>query len=229
MCTVTFVPLGDDNFVLTSNRDVGWKRAIASPPEVHIEQGVEITYPRDEEAGGTWIGSSYGNRLICLLNGGFENHVRKLPYRRSRGLIVTELLASKELEKSLEEVDLDNIEPFTLVTVEWKDSLTLGQFVWDGSEKHRKNIDVGPAIWSSSTLFDSRMREQRQQWFEAWKEKGDLSPESVLDFHKTAGRGNDEVGVVLKRKVVGTVSITQFLKKEDSGFYYEPLISAENL
>lgn len=223
MCTVTFVPLGDKNFVLTSNRDVSWKRAPASSPQIHMEHGVDLLYPRDEEAGGTWIGSSYDNRLICLLNGGFENHERKLPYRKSRGLIVTELLAAPELSTALEAIDLEEIEPFTLVTVEWKDELTLGEFVWDGSMKHHSIMHIAPKIWSSSTLFDPAMRDARQHWFEDWKRQEDFSPQSILEFHRTAGKGDDDVGVVLKRKQVGTVSITQFVRQESSRFHYQPV------
>ncbi len=225
MCTVTFVPLGDKNFVLTSNRDVSWKRAPASSPQIHKEHGVDLLYPRDEEAGGTWIGSSYDSRLLCLLNGGFENHERKLPYRKSRGLIVTELLAAKELSKALEYADLEDIEPFTLVTVEWKDELELGEFVWDGKQKHRKMVPIAPQIWSSSTLFDPKMRDKRELWFEEWKRQGDMSPESILEFHKTAGQGDDNVGVVLKRRQVGTVSVTQFIREETTNFLYEPISS----
>jgi hypothetical protein len=118
-----------------------------------MEHGVDLLYPRDEEAGGTWIGSSYDSRLLCLLNGGFENHERKLPYRKSRGLIVTELLAAPELSVALEAIGLEDIEPFTLVTVEWKDELTLGEFVWDGAKKHRKLLSIGAQIWSSSTCL----------------------------------------------------------------------------
>lgn len=223
MCTVTFIPLGDKDFVLTSNRDVSWKRAVASAPRKHLEKGVELIYPRDEEAGGTWIGSSHGSRLVCLLNGGFENHIRKLPYRKSRGLIVTELLASPDLGKGLEMIDLLDIEPFTLVTVEWKSDLLLRQFVWDGNRKHTEVLPVAPRIWSSSTLFDPKMRERREDWFEDWRKKGDLSPESVLEFHKMAGHGDDNVGVILKRKHVGTVSLTQFVRQETSRFHYETL------
>lgn len=226
MCTVTFVPLGDKNFVLTSNRDVSWKRAPASPPEIHVEHGVELLYPRDEEAGGTWIGSSYDSRVLCLLNGGFENHVRKLHYRKSRGLIVTELLAASDLSSALKSIDLEDIEPFTLVTVEWKNDLALGEFVWDGLNKHHRLFPIGTRIWSSSTLFDAEMRETRKQWFEDWKSHGDFNPESILEFHKTAGKGDDEVGVVLKRKYVGTVSITQFVRQESTGFHYESVAAS---
>ena len=68
------------------------------------------------------------------------------------------------------------------------------------------------------------MRNTRRKWFENWKERqGDFSPASILEFHRTAGRGNDDVGVVLKRKHVGTVSITQFVRQESTGFLYQPV------
>jgi hypothetical protein len=67
------------------------------------------------------------------------------------------------------------------------------------------------------------MRDTRQHWFEDWKSHGDFNPESVLEFHRIAGRGDDEVGVVLKRKNVGTVSITQFVRQESSRFNYESI------
>jgi hypothetical protein len=72
-------------------------------------------------------------------------------------------------------------------------------------------------------LFDEDMRNTRKAWFESWKSEADLSPASVLDFHKMAGAGNDQVGVVLKRDQVGTVSITQFVKREKVSVTYEAL------
>ncbi len=72
MCTVTYLPLGNNNFILTSNRDETPLRKTI-PPKEYDENGVELTYPKDELAGGTWIGLSDKNRLVCLLNGGFKN------------------------------------------------------------------------------------------------------------------------------------------------------------
>jgi hypothetical protein len=109
------------------------------------------------------------------------------------------------------------------VTVEWKDELTLGEFVWDGAKKHRKLLSIGAQIWSSSTLFGPAMRDTRKNWFEDWKRQGEFSPESILKFHKTAGVGDDDVGVVLKRQKVGTVSITQFVRQDSSSFHYQPV------
>lgn len=223
MCTVTFIPLGGDEFVLTSNRDVSYGRPPASEPVFHVEKGVRLLYPKDGKAGGTWIGSSRDNRLICLLNGGFKNHKRQPKYRMSRGLIVTELLAAEDLNERLDSIDLDGIEPFTLVLVEWEAELRLSEFVWDGVKKHLQRLSIDPRIWSSSTLFDEDMRNTRKAWFASWKSEDDLSPASVLDFHKKAGAGNDQVGVVLKRDQVGTVSITQFVKREEVSVTYEAL------
>lgn len=223
MCTVTFIPLGGDEFVLTSNRDVSYRRPLASPPERHDENGVKLVYPKDGKAGGTWIGSSRENRLICLLNGGFENHIRQEVYRKSRGLIVTELLAAEDLTNALESINLEGIEPFTLVIVEWAFELRLREFVWDGVGKHDRELPLQPSIWSSSTLFDASMRETRQAWFESWKSESELTPETILEFHKRAGAGNDEVGVVLRRKQVGTVSITQFANTRGISMKYEAL------
>jgi hypothetical protein len=223
MCTVTFIPLGRDEFVLTSNRDVSYRRAPASEPAIHVENGVRLLYPKDGMAGGTWIGSSRNNRLVCLLNGGFKNHKRQPKYRKSRGLVVTELLTAVNLSDRLDSIDLEDIEPFTLVIVEWETELRLREFVWDGAEKHLEELSLEPRIWSSSTLFDSKMRSRREAWFESWKSKGRLTPDSILDFHKTAGSDDNEVGVVLKREQVGTVSITQFIRGENITMTYEAL------
>ena len=82
MCTVTYLPLGNNDFILTSNRDEDPKRKTI-PPKEYLEDGVKLTYPKDELAGGTWIGLSEKSRLICLLNGGFTKHSREESYRMS--------------------------------------------------------------------------------------------------------------------------------------------------
>ncbi len=82
MCTVTFLPLENNDFILTSNRDVPFARKKAEAPKIYVEDEVEITYPKDGDAGGTWIGASAKNRLICLLNGGFYYHTSRSNYKK---------------------------------------------------------------------------------------------------------------------------------------------------
>ncbi len=45
MCTVTFLPLPDYGFVLTSNRDVGYQREKALYPALYEEEEVSLFYP----------------------------------------------------------------------------------------------------------------------------------------------------------------------------------------
>jgi len=212
MCTVTFLPLKDNGFIFTSSRDVGFQRAKAEKPMNYPEQGVELYYPKDGKAGGTWIGISRNNRLICLLNGGFKNHKRKEDYPKSRGLIVKELLIAENFATACMQIDLNNIEPFTIVVVSWEEKLRLFEFVWDGELRHFKELPSSPFIWSSSTLYDDQMKDMRKEWFDKWLLSNDISTSAVLDFHKNAGVGNPEVDVFMKREKVGTVSITQVSK-----------------
>ena len=215
MCTVTFLPLSGDDFIFTSSRDVGFQRAKAERPKNYLEKGVELYYPKDGKAGGTWIGISRNNRLICLLNGGFKNHKRKEFYAKSRGLIVKELLIAENFETSCKQIDLHNIEPFTLVVVSWEEKLRLFELIWDGELRHFKELAPSPYIWSSSTLYDDTMKRMRIGWFDKWLSSYDISPNGILDFHKNAGIGDPEIDVFMKRERVGTVSITQVSKIRD--------------
>jgi len=216
MCTVTYLPLKNNQFILTSNRDVGYARQKALAPQEYIEDGVELFYPKDGKAGGTWIGTSSKNRALCLLNGGFVNHKSGGSYRASRGKIVIHLLKCEHIENELKTIDLIDIEPFTLVIVDWKRELKLMEFVWDGSKRHLKNLSQDMCIWSSSTLFTEEMKNLRKKWFSKWRKNNPINQESILKFHHKAGTGDPNVDVILKRKNVGTVSITS-VKKDSSG------------
>ena len=55
MCTITFIPKSNNDFILTSNRDEAPGRE-TFPPEIYEEEGVKLLYPKDALAGGTWIG-----------------------------------------------------------------------------------------------------------------------------------------------------------------------------
>ncbi len=219
MCTVTFLPLNDDNFILTSSRDVPFSREKALHPKIYIEDGIELNYPKDGQAGGTWIGISEKQRLICLLNGGFKNHEQQDFYARSRGLIVKELLKVDDLTEACKQIDLKNVEPFTLVIVEWEFKLFLFEFVWDGKQKHLKILPQEPVIWSSSTLYNESMKKLRKDWFDNFQTRSTklkVIKDNILDFHHNAGIGNSKIDILMKRPKVGTVSITQVIKQENN-------------
>ena len=218
MCTVTYLPLENEGFILTSNRDESPMRKTI-PPQKYIENDVELIYPKDELAGGTWIGTSEKNRLVCLLNGGFENHQRNTYYRMSRGVVVKNILSVEDPVQYIEDFDFDHIEPFTVVLVDWGKELTTYELVWDGTQKHFQKLPQEPRIWSSSTLYTTEMKAERKDWFQDWLEDHkDYNQESILAFHQSTDKGTEGTTLKMKRPFVETVSVTSFLKSSEAQF-----------
>lgn len=229
MCTVTFLPLGSNNFILTSNRDEQKERETL-PPKKYKEEGVELVFPKDKLAGGTWIGTSSKKRLICLLNGAFENHIKKPNYKKSRGVIAKEILKEDEFELYIENLDLNNIEPFTLIIVDWNnDTLDLFELIWDEQNKRFTKLANEPKIWSSSTLYSNEIKKTRKNWFKNWADENEFSLDTILQFHHSE-LGDKEHSVLMKRSNVETVSITSVIKEKDSiKMLYEDVVHQEKI
>lgn len=227
MCTVTIIPKGNHDFVLTSNRDEAPNRVSLAPDFYDVEK-TTLLFPKDELSGGTWIGVSEKNRLVCVLNGGFELHKRKASYRLSRGVVAKDFLVSDAITMTMESYNLKDIEPFTMVIVDWNSGLKFYDLVWDGVEKHIRELPLEPKIWSSSTLYSQAMKLERKQWFDSFKDTHGLNAKSLMEFHKTAGKNNTDFGVVMDRGFVKTMSITQVEKTLDAvEMRYENLQTSE--
>ena len=224
MCTVTIIPKGKNDFVLTSNRDEAPNR-ISLKPEFYSINETKVLFPKDELSGGTWIGLSERNRVVCVLNGGFEYHERKAQYRLSRGVVAKHFMIADVLEHVVGTYNFEDIEPFTMVIVDWNTTLKFYELVWDGAKKHFGKLPLESKVWSSSTLYSEAMKNERLQWFEDFKKDTDLDANSIMQFHKTAGKNNDNYGVVMNRGFVKTTSITQIEKMSDSiEMRYESLL-----
>ncbi|WP_299058526.1 NRDE family protein [uncultured Polaribacter sp.] len=214
MCTVTYLPLGNNNFILTSNRDETPLRKTIHPKK-YIENGTELMYPKDKLAGGTWIGLSDKKRLVCLLNGGFKNHKRKEVYKMSRGIIVKNILSADNAVTFIKNFDFTDIEPFTIVLVDWKNQIETYELVWDGEKKHFNKLPQEPVIWSSSTLYTEEMQQSRKKWFVDWlKGSNNFYKEDILKFHTNENLGTLQTSIKMKRNLVETVSITSIIKKD---------------
>jgi uncharacterized protein with NRDE domain len=208
MCTVSFIP-GKDNFYLTSNRDEKQWRKPALMPQLHLFQNCEMIFPKDGDAGGTWITLCGNGNAGVLLNGAFKNHIKKEKYRKSRGLIFLEIMDNENPVQNFKRHLLKGIEPFTMII--WQGSC-LYECRWDEQEnKHCCPLSVQrPYIWSSSTLYTEATRIKRKTWFTDWLKKSS-SPEQqhVIDFHRFAGEGNKETDLMMNRDgQVSTVSVT---------------------
>lgn len=213
MCTLTYLPLKNGDFIVTSNRDEQPSRATLAP-ETYEEDGVLLTYPKDLVAGGTWIGTSSLKRLVCLLNGGFIAHNREAEYSKSRGLIVREFLKVSEMLTHMDQVQFIGMEPFTMVLLDWKSSLQIYELVWDGVKKYVKKLANKPHIWSSSMLYNPEIKKLREQWFAAWlTAHPSYEREAILAFHRDTQKGAREHTLQMKRATVKTISITSVEKR----------------
>ena len=226
MCTVTFLPLPKNNFILTSNRDEQRLRE-TFPPKKYEEDGVNMYFPKDKTAGGTWIGTSSKNRLVCVLNGAYKKHIRKGIYKKSRGIIAKELLKASDFFRCVKNLDLHGIEPFTMVIVDWNNTLDLFELIWDENKKYCRKLENKPTIWSSSTLYADAVKEQRKKWFKNWLNANDFTLDNILGFHHSEV-DDKEQSVLMKRSYVETVSITSVKKENETiGMFYEDIVHSK--
>ena len=214
MCTVTYIP-APDKVILTSNRDEKHGRSPAIAPAVYDLSSGKVLFPKDADAGGTWIAAHENGHAIVFLNGGWVAHTPQPPYRRSRGLILLDLLNSTMPYQHFQTIPLDNIEPFTAII--WQDG-QLYECRWDGQQKYQLALDTAqPYIWSSVTLYDETVIARRKQWFENWLARHRRPfQEDILDFHQFAGDGDSHNDVLMNRNgQVFTVSVTSLAIGDD--------------
>ncbi|MEL4308711.1 NRDE family protein [Joostella sp. CR20] len=200
MCTVSYIP-AENGFYLTSNRDESPKRKTLPPQTVNLNNGKKLIAPIDEEKGGSWIATDGKNKVACILNGGFEKHTRILPYRKSRGHFVFEAFQYPDFTTFSEEINLENIEPFTLILID--DFLQV--LVWDGTKKHLQFLSKSiPQLWSSSTLYSREIQQSKKEFFQEFLAEGNTESNDILKLHQ-------EASFVLKHPEVQTVSTTQII------------------
>lgn len=207
MCTVTYIP-APDKIMLTSNRDEQHRRSTAIAPAVYDLPSGRVLFPKDADAGGTWIAAHENGNAIVLLNGGWVPHTPQPPYRKSRGLILLDLIGSSSPYLHFTTLALDGIEPFTAVIVE---EGQLYECRWDGIEPSGRQLDAGvPHIWSSVTLYGPEVVAKRKQWFNSWLTTHRRPfQEDVLRFHQFTGDGDQHNDLLMHRPgKVSTVSVT---------------------
>ena len=162
MCTITFIPKTNNDFILTSNRDEAPGRE-TFPPEIYEEDAVELLYPKDAVAGGTWIGASNKKRIVCLMNGGFVSHKRKAFYRQ-----LLQLVWDGETYHFSEE--------------------PLAPQIWSSSPLYPENLKKKREQWFSAFLLETiKPSEEALLQFHKTAGEGDLNSNLIMDrgFIKT--------------------------------------------
>lgn len=197
-------------FLLTSNRDEDPGRKTGAPEKVVLPGGRGITTPRDLEKGGSWIAMDDTGQVSCLLNGAFSRHQRRPSYRMSRGQLVFEAFEAASFEAFAVAINLEDIEPFTLL---FAGPGQLQKLVWDGSRKYHWELPADSVhLWSSPTLYSPVQHAGKERYFKEALMEAPRSPEAVLKIHGKEGN----TPFILSRTTVRTVSITQIHTRESA-------------
>jgi len=208
MCTVSVVS-SNGKTIITSNRDEKILRPSAIAPKNYLINNKNIIFPKDSKAGGTWFAIDESGTVLVLLNGANEKHEVKPPYRKSRGLIVLDVISSLSPKDFWQEINLENIEPFTLVLFQ---NGELFELRWNGIDKETTALDTNyNHVWSSSTLYPAAIRDKRANWFHTFLDVNPTISESeMMNFHRYTEEENTENGLVINRNdELKTLSITQ--------------------
>jgi hypothetical protein len=209
MCTLTLVSQPGGGFRLAFNRDESRARPAALAPERHRFGDRSAILPIDPVSGGTWIGVNDAGLILALLN---ANPVPRPERRgpRSRGTIITELLASASLDEVVTQmatVPAGEYPPFRLVAfadervADWKS---------DGIQITRAGPTVieTPLLLTSSGLGDHLVETPRRELFDAMFFDGSDQLTRQDEFHRHSWPDLPHLSVCMSRDDARTVSHT---------------------
>lgn len=212
MCTVTYIPKTNGEFILTQNRDEDIKRAIATPPIEKIINGQKHLFPIDPQGGGTWIGISETSRVASLLNGGSESYNYNPPYRHSRGKVILDYFSYPDFNTFYNSYNFKKLEPFTLLVIE---ESKMYELIVNESNISLQELDgKKPHIYSSSSLYTRNSIEDRRLTFQEWYYKSpNISQQDAMNFHsKFLFENEKDKSKIWDDFILNTVSITSLYK-----------------
>ena len=213
MCYLSYYPLENQAVIFTSNRDEQAHRATSEIVTEYTENGV-LYYPCVPDIVGSWVMLRRDGTVAVLLNGAFERHRRKPPYRLSRGVVLRQVFDYQSFTEFVQVSDFQGVEPFTIIYKSKDPAQGFWELKWDEKQKHLRALDPAlPQTWSSATLYTPEMQLERDAWFKTWlHEKNtptnnytlpynaaaattiamDISPQAILRFH-TQATGGDKI------------------------------------
>ncbi|WP_051686387.1 NRDE family protein [Chryseobacterium hispalense] len=221
MCTVSYFKT-KDAIIFTSNRDEKKNREKAVFPNTLELENHVLYFPKDKKASGTWFTADDNGNVAILLNGAFQKHTNNPPYKKSRGIVLLDIVKSNNFLHAFHKYDLLGIEPFQVLIFSDKKLMRL---LWDGRSRHEILLDQNENhLLSSKTLYNDTIEDERQKYFSRFQGIKNIETQEILNFHKEH-QIEKESGIdrIIKEEYI-TVSITQLIiKKESIDFTYYDL------
>lgn len=215
MCTLTYIPTKNNNFILTHNRDEKYSRKTALLPSNYNINHINVIFPKDPEKGGTWIAIAENKFTVCLFNGAIQAHQSAKMYRKSRGLVLLDFFNFNNLNQFIINYNFKGIEPFTMIVLQHSNQIKLHEIVWNGSKINIIQRDANKHyIWSSVMLYNNELRKIRKVMFDEFINNNSLETieENILNFHKKYSPEEPNNSLIIKNEMVSTVSISQIVK-----------------
>jgi hypothetical protein len=211
MCTVTVVP-HETGIRVMCNRDERRSRPAALPPQVHDLEGRLATFPVDPRGGGSWVGVNDAGIVATLLNVSGRSRSSREGPKRSRGLIVREVLRSGSLSHVLETVeslDPSVFEMFRLVVMHRSAAIDATSDGLRTVIRRQMTVDT-PLLFTSSSLGDALVEAPRQRLFQRMVvERGRREwLRGQGRFHRHQWPSRPEISVRMERDDALTVSRT---------------------
>lgn len=207
MCIVSFYK-EEDQILLTHSRDESIYRTTSTNIEKREWYGKTYYSPVDHEKNGSWIFYSE-QYLACILNGGkIKPKELKPSYRRSRGLVLLDILKYNEVEEFIENEDLTGIAPFTILIHDRKNNKTFLLF-WDEIQLDINDLSDETFIFRcSSTLYSFEKMKELENIFPKFNLS---SPEIIFKLHEQIKMKPGDVALEK-----ATTSITQIFANSSS-------------
>ena len=216
MCTLilAFQALADAPVAAAANRDERLDRPAVPPRVTVVRDGPDILAPRDERAGGTWIGTNEAGLFAAITNRWTDD---PLPATRSRGLLVDDVLHQSSADEAARVVEnalrTDDYDGFLLVVADADRAILLE---WTGHLAVR-GFDPGVHVVTNVGADDDgsippeRADAGRRQMENAGRLRVELAPrpnEGYLAWLDRAGEalGDHDYGVCVHGDGFGTRS-----------------------
>lgn len=213
MCTITWRAAPGLREIYF-NRDELKTRAAALPPSIrHSTEGNEYIAPHDPDGGGTWLAVNDYGLIVAMLNLYPKNALAVWSPRRSRGLLVQDLMNCRnpiEVSTWLHEENLEYYRPFTLLAfhldfpdplwAEWKNPH------FDLRRDASANMPITGSSYATSEVIASR----KQRFKEMLENQGDGDEAEMLrSFHHDTQALDPAHAVFMERSDARTVSYTE--------------------